>query len=151
MPSITVQESKNPKLVYMMLSGGVDSSVACAKLVDEGYEVRAVFMQCWSMNQINKLKLPKELYDCSWEDDAKDAELVAKKLNIPFEIWDFEDEYYNKVIKHMIDEYSNGRTPNPDVMCNGVIKFGIFYDRAMKLGADYVATGHYARIVEVEE
>jgi tRNA-uridine 2-sulfurtransferase len=144
-----MSNKNSTKTVYLMLSGGVDSSVAGAKLLDQGYIVKAVFMQCWSMNQVNKLKLPIELYDCSWEDDAKDAELVAKKLNIPFEIWDFEDEYYNKVVKYMIDEYQSGRTPNPDVMCNGVIKFGIFFDRAMELGADYVATGHYARIVEV--
>jgi tRNA-uridine 2-sulfurtransferase len=141
--------NNSTKTVYLMLSGGVDSSVAAARLLDQGYTVKAVFMQCWSMNQINKLKLPIELYDCSWEDDVKDAELVAKKLGIPFEIWDFEEEYYSNVVKYMIDEYQSGRTPNPDVMCNGVIKFGIFYDRAMELGADYVATGHYARIVEV--
>lgn len=136
------------KKVFVMLSGGVDSSVAAAMLVDEGYDVTGVFMKCWSMDQITKMKLPVELYDCSWEDDVRDAELVAKKLKIPFEVWDFQQEYYDRVVRYMLDEYSIGRTPNPDVMCNGEIKFGIFYDKAMSLGADFVATGHYARIVE---
>jgi tRNA-uridine 2-sulfurtransferase len=136
------------KKIFVMLSGGVDSSVAAAKLVDEGYDVIGIFMKCWSMDQINKMQLPVELYDCSWEDDVRDAELVARKLEIPFEIWDFQQEYYDRVVKYMLDEYSIGRTPNPDVMCNGEIKFGIFWDKAMEQGADYVATGHYARIVE---
>jgi tRNA-uridine 2-sulfurtransferase len=135
------------KKVFVMLSGGVDSSVAAARLVDEGYDVTGVFMKCWSMDQITKMKLPVELYDCSWEDDVRDAVIVARKLEIPFEVWDFQQEYYDRVVKYMLDEYSIGRTPNPDVMCNGEIKFGIFYDKAMSLGADYVATGHYARIV----
>ena len=130
-----------------MLSGGVDSSVAAAKLLEQNYKVVGVFMKCWSMEQIKRMKLSTDLYDCSWEDDVQDAELVAKKLGIPFEVWDFQDEYYIKVIQYMLDEYKSGRTPNPDVMCNGNIKFGIFYDIAMKSGADFVATGHYARII----
>jgi tRNA-uridine 2-sulfurtransferase len=134
------------KTVYVMLSGGVDSSVAAAKLLEQGYNLVGVFMKCWSMEQIEKMKLPHELYDCGWEDDVQDAELVAKKLGIPFEVWDFQQEYYTKVVQHMLDEYEAGRTPNPDVMCNGNIKFGIFYDKAMERGANFVATGHYARI-----
>jgi tRNA-uridine 2-sulfurtransferase len=141
--------SKN--LVYVMLSGGVDSSVAAAKLLDQGYDLVGVFMKCWSMEQIERMHLSTDLYDCSWEDDVQDAQLVAGKLCIPFEVWDFQDEYYNKVVKYMIDEYQSGRTPNPDVMCNGNIKFGIFYDKAMERGADFVATGHYARMSKVND
>ena len=128
------------------MSGGVDSSVAAAKLVDEGYDVYGVFMKCWSMEQVQKLKLPIELYDCSWEDDLQDAKIVAGKLGIPFAVWDFQAEYYDRVIQNMLSEYAAGRTPNPDVMCNGEIKFGIFYDKAMERGVDFVATGHYARM-----
>jgi tRNA-uridine 2-sulfurtransferase len=135
------------KLVYVMLSGGVDSSVCASKLIDQGYNVKGVFMKCWSMEQISRIKLPVELYDCSWEDDVKDAELVAQKLNIDFEVWDFQEEYYENVINYMVGEYKVGRTPNPDVMCNGQIKFGIFYKRAILEGADYVATGHYAKLI----
>jgi tRNA-uridine 2-sulfurtransferase len=137
--------TKNKK-VYVMLSGGVDSSVALAKLKDEKYDIIGVFMKCWSMDQIQRMKLSKDLYDCSWEDDVKDAQIVAQKLNIPFEIWDFQEEYYGKVVLYMIQEYKSGRTPNPDVMCNGNIKFGIFYEKAMQKGADFVATGHYAKM-----
>jgi tRNA-uridine 2-sulfurtransferase len=137
----------NSKLkVYIMLSGGVDSSVAAANLKNKGYDLVAVFMKCWSMDQINRMKLSEDLYDCSWEDDVQDASLVAKKLDIPFEVWDFQEQYYQKVVKYMIEEYELGRTPNPDVMCNGNIKFGIFYEQAMSCGADFVATGHYAAI-----
>ena len=139
---------KKPK-VYVMLSGGVDSSVCASKLIDQNYDVVAVFMKCWSMAQITRMKLSEDLYDCSWEDDVQDAQLVASKLGIPFEIWDFEEEYYTKVVQYMIDEYQQGRTPNPDVMCNGNIKFGIFYNTAMARGADFVATGHYARMLNL--
>jgi tRNA-uridine 2-sulfurtransferase len=139
-------KNTNCKKVFMMLSGGVDSSVACAKLVEQGYDITTVFMKCWSMHQIQKLKLPSELYDCSWEDDVVDAQIVAKKLGVKFEVWDFQDEYYQKVILFMVEQYKAGFTPNPDVMCNGNIKCGIFYEQAMARGADFVATGHYARI-----
>jgi tRNA-uridine 2-sulfurtransferase len=138
---------KTQKTVYVMLSGGVDSSVAGAKLLEQGYNLVGVFMKCWSMSQIERMQLSSDLYDCSWEDDVQDAELVAKKLAIPFEVWDFQDEYYAKVVQYMISEYKAGRTPNPDVMCNGNIKFGIFFEQAMTRGADYVATGHYARMI----
>jgi tRNA-uridine 2-sulfurtransferase len=134
--------------VYVMLSGGVDSSVAAACLKKQGYDLVGVFMRCWSLVQLESLGVSKELYGCFWEDDAKDAELVAKKLNIPFEIWDFEDVYRHKVVDYMLFEYKMGKTPNPDVMCNSTIKFGVFYERAIALGADYVATGHYAKILD---
>jgi tRNA-uridine 2-sulfurtransferase len=136
----------NTKLVYVMLSGGVDSSAAASTLLDQGYQVKGIFMKCWSLDQVQKMQLPIELYDCSWEDDMNDARLVAKKLGIEFEVWDLQQEYYDNVIQYMLDEYAIGRTPNPDVMCNGEIKFGVFYDRAMSLGADFVVTGHYARM-----
>lgn len=139
------------KKVYIMMSGGVDSSVAAACLVEQGYDVKGVFMKCWSLDALEKLGVSKDLYGCFWEDDAQDAQLVAKKLGIPFEIWNFQDEYRQKVVDYMLREYRSGRTPNPDVMCNSTIKFGIFYKKAIALGADFVATGHYARIVKSNE
>jgi len=131
--------------VFVMMSGGVDSSVACASLLEQGYEVIGIFMKCWSQESLRKLGLPEELYACSWEDDLADAKIVAKKLGIPFEVWDFQEEYLQAVVQYMLTEYRHGRTPNPDVMCNGQIKFGIFYNQALAQGADFVATGHYAR------
>ncbi len=136
------------KTVYMMMSGGVDSSVAAACLLEQEYNIVGVFMKCWSLQSLESIGASKELYGCFWEEDSNDARLVADKLGIPFYVWDFEIEYKQGVVDYMIREYKNGRTPNPDVMCNSVIKFGIFYEKAMKLGADYVATGHYARVVE---
>ncbi len=132
--------------VFVMMSGGVDSSVACGVLVQTGYEVVGVFMKCWSLESLRQMNLPDSLYGCFWEDDLQDASLVAKKLGVPFEVWDFEKEYRDRVVQYMIREYQSGRTPNPDVMCNGQIKFGIFYETATGKGADFVATGHYARI-----
>ena len=149
------QSKSNPKIkfpknaqktVFVMLSGGVDSSVAACKLVLEGYNVVGIFMKCWSLEMLHLMGLSEDLYGCFWEDDARDAQLIAEKLAIPFEIWDFQIEYKQKVIDYMILEYSLGRTPNPDVMCNGSIKFGIFFETAMKRKADFVASGHYARI-----
>ncbi len=137
---------KSQKTVFVMLSGGVDSSVATCKLAQEGYRLVGIFMKCWSLEMLRSMGLSDDLYGCFWEDDAQDAELVAKKLQIPFEIWDFQAEYKQKVIDYMIREYAAGRTPNPDVMCNGSIKFGIFFDTAIGRGADFVASGHYARI-----
>jgi tRNA-uridine 2-sulfurtransferase len=131
--------------VYMMMSGGVDSSVAAAVLKNEGYNVIGVFIKCWSLQSLQQMGVSDDLYGCFWEEDSTDARLVADSLNIPFYVWDFEEEYKKGVVDYMINEYKEGRTPNPDVMCNSTIKFGIFYEKAMKLGADYVATGHYAR------
>ncbi|MEM1312023.1 MAG: tRNA 2-thiouridine(34) synthase MnmA [Patescibacteria group bacterium] len=138
------------KKVYAMLSGGVDSSVAAARLKEQGYDVVGVFMKCWSLEQLKGLGVSEDLYGCFWEDDARDAELVAKKIGIPFEVWDFENDYKQNVVQYMLNEYAIGKTPNPDVMCNSTIKFGVFYNRAMSLGADYVATGHYARLALLE-
>lgn len=139
---------KKKLLVYVMMSGGVDSSVAAAKLLEQGYQVVGVFMKCWSLEMLKNMGLSEDLYGCFWEEDLLDAQLVAEKLGIPLEIWDFQQEYKQKIVDYMIAEYKNGRTPNPDVMCNGLIKFGLFYQKALAQGADFVATGHYARIIK---
>lgn len=128
------------KKVFVGLSGGVDSSLAAALLLEKGYQVVGVYMKNWTENIGNMC--------CSTDQDAMDARLVAKKLGIPFYVWNFEKEYKEKVMGYFFSEYENGRTPNPDVLCNREIKFKMFLDRALALGADFVATGHYARIKE---
>jgi len=121
------------------LSGGVDSSVAALLLKQAGHEVIALFMQNWH-------DTTGTLYgDCGWEDDRKIAELVAKKLDVPFHFVDLSDVYSKKVVDYMFSEYKLGRTPNPDVLCNREIKFDAFLKIALELGVDYVATGHYCR------
>lgn len=123
--------------VYVGMSGGVDSSVAAALLVEQGYDVTGVYMKNWSQD------LPG--MKCPWAEDLADAKRVAVGLGIDFEVFDFEQSYRDKVVRYMIDEYRQGRTPNPDVMCNQEIKFRLFIDAALERGADMVATGHYAR------
>ncbi len=135
--------------VFVMMSGGVDSSVTALDLKEQGYDVVGVFMKCWSIQNLESLGVDKSLYNCFWEQDSLDARLVADKLGIPFYVWNFEEEYKKGVVDYMLNEYKIGATPNPDVMCNSVIKFGLFYEKAKKLGADYVATGHYARVVRL--
>ncbi len=125
------------KTVYVGMSGGVDSSVAALLLKEQGYNVVGVYMKNWSQD------LPG--MKCPWAEDLADAKRVAVKLGIDFLIWDFENEYREKVVEYMLGEFRAGRTPNPDVMCNQEIKFKLFYEKAMKNGADYIATGHYAR------
>jgi tRNA-uridine 2-sulfurtransferase len=147
-----VEKKNNKKIVYLMLSGGVDSSVAASILSSNpDYIVKCVFMKCWSLETLRSMGFSDNLYACTWEDDARDAQMVALKLGIDFEIWDFQKEYSDYVVGYMLNEYSLGRTPNPDVMCNSVVKFGAFYDSAIKLGADYVATGHYAKIIQGQD
>ena len=131
-------ENQNVK-VCIGLSGGVDSSVAALLLKQQGYDVFALFMQNWH-------DASTTLHgDCEWEEDRFVAELVARKIGIPFYFVDLSKEYRQRVVDYMFDEYEKGRTPNPDVLCNREIKFDAFLKCAEKLGADYVATGHYCR------
>ena len=124
--------------VYVGMSGGVDSSVTAALLLDAGYDVVGVYMKNWSKD------LPG--HHCTWEEDYQDAKKVATQLGIEFKMYDFENEYRQKVVDYMVAEYQAGRTPNPDIMCNQEIKFKLFLDTALEDGADYIATGHYARV-----
>ena len=132
---VNVKSSK--KRVFVGLSGGVDSAVSAALLQKAGFDVMGVFIKVWQPDWI----------ECNWQEERRDAMRVAAHLGIPFVTLDCEREYKQGVIDYMIAEYRAGRTPNPDVMCNKTVKFGAFYDWAMKEGADYVATGHYARVV----
>ncbi len=127
------------------LSGGVDSSVAALLLKEQGHDVIALFMQNWH-------DTTGTLYgDCSWKDDRAIAELVAKKLDIPFHFIDLSNEYGKRVVDYMFDEYKAGRTPNPDILCNREIKFDAFLKHALALGADFVATGHYCRKESIKD
>lgn len=126
------------KTVYVGMSGGVDSSVSALLLKQQGYKVIGVYMKNWSKD------LPG--MKCPWAEDLADAKRVATKLDIDFEVWDFEDAYKKKVVDYMLAEFKKGNTPNPDIMCNQEIKFKLFYEEAMKRGADFIATGHYARV-----
>jgi tRNA-uridine 2-sulfurtransferase len=121
------------KTVFVGMSGGVDSSVTAGILKGQGYNVVGVHLRCWNVD------------GCA-EQDAEDARRAAETLGIPFYVFDFEKEYRQKVVDYMVDGYRKGITPNPDVMCNHEIKFGMFFKRAMELGADYVATGHYVKL-----
>lgn len=122
--------------VYVGMSGGVDSSLTAALLKERGYNVVGVYMKNWSQD------LPG--MKCPWAEDLADAKRVAVQLGIDFKVFDFEKDYREKVVQYMIDEYSAGRTPNPDIMCNQEVKFKLFLDAALEDGADLIATGHYA-------
>ncbi|MCL9662010.1 tRNA 2-thiouridine(34) synthase MnmA [Paenibacillus hunanensis] len=126
--------------VVVGMSGGVDSSVTALLLKQQGYDVIGIFMKNWDDTD--------EFGNCTAEDDAEDVRRVCEQIGIPYYTVNFEKEYYDKVFAYFLDEYKRGRTPNPDVMCNREIKFGEFLNKALDLGADYVATGHYARVVE---
>ncbi len=132
--------ARTKEKVVVGLSGGVDSSVAAALLVKQGYDVTGVFMKNWSENVGD--------FCCSWSEDLEDARRIAQLLGIRFYVWNFEKEYKERVIGYFFDEYKAGRTPNPDVMCNREIKFKLFLEKALRFGADYVATGHYARVAK---
>lgn len=127
------------KRVVVGLSGGVDSSVAAYLLKEQGYEVIGMFMRNWHDESVTISD------DCPWIDDSNDALLVAQHLGIPFQVIDLSEQYKERIVDYMFNEYESGRTPNPDVLCNREIKFDAFLDAAMELGADYVATGHYCR------
>ena len=127
------------KRVIIGLSGGVDSSVAAYLLKQQGYEVIGLFMKNWHDDSVTISD------ECPWLDDSNDAMLVAEKLGIPFQTVDLSEQYKERIVDYMFHEYENGRTPNPDVLCNREIKFDVFMKIALELGADFVATGHYCR------
>lgn len=140
--SLTVEElspRKYPKAqrVFLGMSGGVDSSVSAALLKEQGYDVTGIYMKNWSKD------LPG--MKCPWAEDLADAKRVAVQLDLDFEVWDFEADYKQKVVDYMLAEFQKGRTPNPDIICNELVKFKLFYERATERGADFIATGHYAR------
>ncbi len=127
------------KRVVVGLSGGVDSSVAAYLLKEQGYEVIGLFMKNWHDDSVTISN------ECPWLEDSNDALLVAEKLGIPFQTVDLSEQYKEKIVDYMFEEYEKGRTPNPDVLCNREIKFDVFLKIALQLGADFVATGHYCR------
>ena len=137
LPKETVSKKNVVKTVFVGMSGGVDSSVSALLLKEQGYHVVGVYMKNWSKD------LPG--MKCPWAEDLADAKRVATKLGIDFMIFDFENEYKQKVVNYMLDEFKKGNTPNPDIMCNQEIKFKLFYDIAREKGADFIATGHYAK------
>jgi len=127
-------KGKTKQTVFVGMSGGVDSSVAAGLLKNQGYNVIGVHLRCFNLD------------GCA-DRDLEDARRTAEVLDIPFYVWDYEKEYKKDVMQYMIDGYKKGITPNPDVMCNKEIKFGLFLEKALKMGADYVATGHYVKLV----
>ena len=133
------QKFRLMKRVIVGLSGGVDSSVAAYLLQQQGFEVIGLFMKNWHDTSVTISN------ECPWLEDSNDAMLVAEKLGIPFQVVDLSAQYKERIVDYMFAEYEAGRTPNPDVLCNREIKFDVFMDIALDLGADYVATGHYAR------
>lgn len=124
------------KKIAVGLSGGVDSSVVLLLLKEQGYDVTGVHMQCWDYNEEG----------CTGEQDKADAVAICSQLDVPFKFLDFQKEYQERVIQNFYDEYEAGRTPNPDILCNKEIKFGLFLNWALENGYDMVATGHYAKI-----
>ncbi len=132
---LTGQAGGSRKMVFVGMSGGVDSSVSAALLKEAGYDVTGVFIKVWQA----------DFLPCDWREERRDAMRAAAHLSIPFVTLDLEKEYKEEVVDYMIREYGAGRIPNPDVMCNKYVKFGAFYAYAKECGADYIATGHYAR------
>ncbi|MEO0794984.1 MAG: tRNA 2-thiouridine(34) synthase MnmA [Verrucomicrobiota bacterium] len=131
---------QNPKKVLVALSGGVDSAVAALLLKDAGYEISAAYMRTWMNEERSDI-----LSDCPWEEDIKQAKQVCAHLGIDFEVVNLIDDYRERVVQYLVEGYRSGITPNPDIMCNREMKFGVFRDFAKKNGFDSVATGHYCR------
>jgi len=138
-----LKELKKDKKVFVAMSGGVDSSVAALLLKKQGYDVVGVFMKFWA--DMKSISGANENRCCSLE-ARRDAMRVCAKLNIPFLTWDFQKEFKKAVVNNFISGYKKGITPNPCVVCNKEIKFGLFFEKALKMGADYIATGHYVRL-----
>ncbi len=122
------------------MSGGVDSSLTAALLKEQGYDVTGVYMKNWTQDF--------DGFECPWERDITDADAVAAQLDLPFEVFDFQKEYKEKVVDYMLAEYKVGRTPNPDIMCNQEVKFKLFLEASLEKAADFIATGHYSRAVD---
>ena len=133
------------KKVIVGLSGGVDSSVSALLLKKQGYDVIGLFMKNWHDESVTISD------DCPWLYDSNDAMLIADKLGIPFQTVDLSEQYHSRIIDYMFNEYENGRTPNPDVLCNREIKFDVFLKIALNLGADYIATGHYCQVNKINK
>jgi tRNA-specific 2-thiouridylase len=127
---------KKGRSVFVALSGGVDSAVAASILKEEGHDVVGIYMKTWAPPG----------YPCPWKEEKRDAARVCAALRIPFAMWDFTEAYKKRVVDSMLADYAEGRTPNPDILCNKEIKFGLFFNEAIEHGADYIATGHYARV-----
>ena len=136
-PAKTPSTASERAVVFLGMSGGVDSSVSAILLKEQGYKVVGVYMKNWSKD------LPG--MKCPWAEDLADAKRVAVKLDLDFEVFDFEKQYKAKVVDYMLEEFKAGRTPNPDIMCNQEIKFKLFFEECKKRGADFIATGHYAK------
>src|SRR6185369_9608140 len=122
------------KKVFVGVSGGVDSSVALALLKEQGYDVTGVFLKVWH----------PDFLPCDWKEERRSAMRVCATLGVPFMTLDCEAEYKKEVVDYMIREYAAGRVPNPDIFCNKYVKFGVFLEKALSMGADFIATGHYA-------
>jgi tRNA-specific 2-thiouridylase len=130
--------TKGKAKIFVGVSGGVDSSVALALLQKEGYDVTGVFLKVWS----------PDFLPCDWKEERRSAMRVCATLGVPFITMDFSEEYKKEVVDYMISEYRAGRVPNPDVFCNKYVKFGVFLKKALEMGADFIATGHYAQVIK---